>query len=108
MSAVDYVYLPLLGIVLVCVLMLVLRWAHRPSVRPPRPGRAVAGQHGMLVPVTTVRDPGTADRMVRALGEVGIRATMTGPAHEQLLLVWPVDAAAARDRLILLSRERRE
>lgn len=59
----------------------------------------------MLVPVTTVRDPAVAARMVRALKDAGIAATTTGTEHEQLLLVWPADAEAARDRLVLLSRE---
>lgn len=59
----------------------------------------------MLVPVTTVRDPAAAARMVRVLRGAGIAAATTGPQHEQLLLVWPADAEAARDRLVLLSRE---
>ncbi len=107
MSAADYLFLPVLGGCLVGVLVLVLRWAHRPSPSSTGTQRPVAGQHGMLVPVTTVRDPAAAARMMKALREVGIHATTAGPPHEQLLLVWPEDAEAARDRLVQLSREPR-
>lgn len=104
MTATDYLFLPVIGLALVALLSLVLRWAHRPP-QLDRTDRPVAGTHGLLVPVTTVRDPRTAREMVDVLQAAGIPATTTGPAGQQLLLVWPADAAAARDRLLGRTRE---
>lgn len=104
MSALDYLFMPAMAVVLISMLIFVLRWAHRAA--PGRgSGRPLAGEHGMLVPVTTVRDQATAARMVVALRTAGLSVTTTGPAHDQLLLVWPGDAAAARDRLLQFARE---
>jgi len=105
MSATDYFFLPVIGLLLVGLLAMVLRWAHRPAPSG-RAGRPVVGQHGMLVPVTTVHDPVTAQLMVKALRAAGIAATTTGPSSEQLLLVWPAQTEAARDLLVRLAREK--
>ncbi len=102
----DYVFLPFTGALLVLLLVLVLRWAHRQP--PPEPtGRPVVGTHGVLVPVTTVRDPEQARRMIALLRSCGISATTSGPAGDELLLVWPHDAEVARDTLIRSSPKRR-
>ncbi|MGI8675408.1 MAG: hypothetical protein ACR2JT_00555 [Nocardioidaceae bacterium] len=104
MTATDYVFLPVMGFALIGLFVLVLRWAHRPAER--RSGRPLAGEHGVLVPVTTVRDSATAAHLVAVLRSAGIQATTTGSSAEMLLLVWPSDAEAARDRLVELSREK--
>jgi len=103
MTATEYVFLPVMGFALIALLTLVLRWAHRPPERC-RSDRPLAGEHGMLVPVTTIRDQATAAEMIAVLRAAGIPATATGSSAEQLLLVWPGDAEAARDRLVQLSR----
>lgn len=105
MTATDYVFLPVMGFALIGLFVLVLRWAHRPVART-RSSRPLAGEHGVLVPVTTIRDSATAAHLVAVLRSAGIRATTTGSSAEMLLLVWPGDAAAARDRLVQLSREK--
>ncbi|MDQ3629518.1 MAG: hypothetical protein M3419_12055 [Actinomycetota bacterium] len=105
MSALDYAFLPLATTVLIGLLALLLRWAYgnrggRGAVKP-----GSAGDHGLLVPMTTVRDPEQAASMVAALNASGIRASLSGTAGRQLLLVWPTQVEDAWRRLAELSRD---
>lgn len=95
MSALDYAFLPLATTVVIALFILVLRWAHgnqnsRGTVAP-----GSAGDHGLLVPMTTVRDPQRAATLVAALRASGIRASLSGVAGRQLLLVWPTQVDEA-------------
>ncbi|MGI8614572.1 MAG: hypothetical protein ACR2KL_11615 [Nocardioidaceae bacterium] len=104
----DYVFLPITVALLIALLALVLRWSNgaRGSLRrPPAPGSV--GDHGLLVPMTTVRDPQRAAVMVAALREVDIAASLSGPPGRQLLLVWPDQVDTAWHRLVELAREER-
>lgn len=105
MSAWDYVFLPVATTVVIGLLALILRWAyagrHRRGIAKP----GSAGDHGLLVPMTTVRDPERAASMVAALNASGIRASLSGDAGRQLLLVWPTQVEEAWRRLAELRRD---
>lgn len=105
MSALDYAFLPLATTIVIGLLALVLRWAYsdRHGNGMVKPGSA--GDHGLLVPMTTVRDPDRAALMVAALNASGIRASLSGDPGRQLLLVWPTQVEDAWQRLAELSRD---
>jgi len=105
MSAFDYAFLPLATTVVIALLALVLRWAYGNRHAPGTVKPGGAGDHGLLVPMTTVRDPARAASMVAALNASGIRASLSGDAGRQLLLVWPTQVEDAWHRLAELSRE---
>jgi hypothetical protein len=97
MSALDYVFIPLATTIVLALFVLVLRWtyADRGGRGTVKPGGV--GDHGLLVPMTTVRDPQRAASMVAALNASGIRAS----------LVWPTQVDEAWQRLAELSRDER-
>ncbi|CAN5197386.1 MAG: hypothetical protein H0V13_12220 [Nocardioidaceae bacterium] len=107
MSALDYVFIPLATTIVLALFVLVLRWtyADRGGRGTVKPGGV--GDHGLLVPMTTVRDPQRAASMVAALNASGIRASLSGDAGRQLLLVWPTQVDEAWQRLAELSRDER-
>ncbi|MGH3497575.1 MAG: hypothetical protein ACRDP1_08945 [Nocardioidaceae bacterium] len=92
-----YLLLPAMAVVVLATLSLVLRWAHRPSGRKPAgsPARPQIGDHGLLVPVTTVRGDAAAEATLTKLRQDGIAATTSSVGSEHLVLVWRRDAAAA-------------
>lgn len=95
-SQVEFLVAPLLALVVVGLLALVLRWTYGNSGgqrTPPKPGSA--GDHGLLMPMMTLRDPERASRLVATLQAEGIRASLSGPPGRQLLLVWPTEVQRA-------------
>lgn len=105
MSALDYAFLPLATTVVIGLFVLVLRWAYGSRHAPGTAVPGSAGDHGLLVPMTTVRDPERAASLVAALRASGIRASLSGDAGRQLLLVWPTQVDEAWTRLAQLSRD---
>jgi hypothetical protein len=95
-SAGQYFLAPMFGVLAIVVLVLVLRWSHQ----PPKHARSAAiGDHGLLVPVVSVPQVQRAQQLAQQLSEIGIRATVSPAKGEHLVLVWPWQAQAARDRL---------
>lgn len=99
-SDVEFLVAPLLSLAVVALLALVLRWAFGSTGgrrATPRPG--APGDHGLLMPMLTVRDPRRASELVTALRAEGVRASLSGPPGRQLLLVWPTEVRRAADLL---------
>ena len=94
----QYFLAPLFGVLAIAVLVLVLRWSHQPA-KSARSGGAAIGDHGLLVPVVSVPEVHRAQQLAQQLSEIGIRATVSPARGEHLVLVWPWQAQAARDRL---------
>lgn len=106
-SDLEYLVAPLVAFAVVGLLALVLRWTYgnagsRRAV--PRPGSV--GDHGLLTPMITVRDPERASDLVRTLRAEGIRASLSGPPGRQLLLVWPTEVSRAAELLRRLTGDR--
>ena len=96
----EYILAPLVALFVVGLLVLVLRWTFgsRGGRRgTPRPGSV--GDHGLLTPMITVRDPQRASDLVQSLRDEGIRASLSGPPGRQLLLVWPTEVRRAAELL---------
>ena len=99
-SNVEFLVAPLLAVLVVGLLALVLRWAfgNGGGVRAtPKPGSP--GDHGLLMPMLTVRDPQRAAQLVATLRAQGVRASLSGPPGRQLLLVWPTEVNRAAELL---------
>jgi hypothetical protein len=95
-SSIEYLLAPLVALFVLGLLVLVLRWAYGSRGArggSPRPGSV--GDHGLLTPMITVRDPQRASDLVRSLRDEGIRASLSGPPGRQLLLVWPTEVTRA-------------
>ena len=96
----EYILAPLVALAMVALLALVLRWTYGSGgsrTGAPRPGSV--GDHGLLTPMLTVRDPQRASELVRTLRDEGIRASLSGPPGRQLLLVWPTEVSRAAELL---------
>lgn len=98
-SMAEYFLVPMFGLLVIGLLALVLRWSHQPTKDDHRRHGAAIGDHGLLVPVVSVPDASVAREHARQLAEIGIRATVSPARSEHLVLVWPWQAAAARDCL---------
>jgi hypothetical protein len=99
-SRVEFLVAPLIALLVVALLALVLRWAFGSGggVRArPRPGSP--GDHGLLMPLLTVRDPQRASQLVATLRAEGVRASLSGPPGRQLILVWPTEVHRAAELL---------
>jgi hypothetical protein len=94
----SYVFGPLTALVVVGLLVLTLRWAfgRGGSLVERRPRAGGPGEYGLLVPVATPRGPAEAEDLRRALEDGGVRATVTATAEGTRVLVFDVDAEAAR------------
>lgn len=93
---VEFLVAPLLSMAAVGLLALVLRWAFGSAGgrrATPRPG--APGDHGLLMPMLTVRNPQRAAELVALLRADGVRASLSGPPGRQLLLVWPTEVSRA-------------
>jgi hypothetical protein len=97
----SYAFSPLVAIATVGVLMLLLRWAfgrgHSLVERPIRPG--VTGDYGVLVEVASPPTFVEAELLRRSLSDAGVRATLAETRDGPRVMVFPADAATARQVL---------
>jgi len=94
----SYAFGPVLAIIGVGVLILVLRWAHRPGgslvERPVQP--STDDDYGMLVAIAQPPNYADGERLRRTLVDSNIRATLAFTVDGPRLMVWPEDEAIAR------------
>lgn len=83
---------PLIACGALLVIILMCRWVFAPPKRRPRPVTPPV-DHGLLVPVASVRTRDDAEMLRGVLREAGIRSTLAGSD----VLVFPADAPRARD-----------
>lgn len=97
-SWVDYLRLPLTGLVVVGVLALVLRWAfgRNQSLVERRPRQGRAGDYGALVPVAEPATHAEGEIARLTLVDSGIRATLVDTSDGPRVMVFPEDARTAR------------
>lgn len=97
----SFLFAPLMAFVAVGVLVLLLRWAFTPGrslvARRPRVGSST--EYGLLVPVASPPTVVQAEILRRHLLSRGIRATLAPASDGPVVLVWPRDAAVAREIL---------
>ncbi len=104
MAGSTYSYLagPLVGLLIIGVLVLILRWAFsgRPQSvvqRPARPGAET--EYGMLVPVSTPETDVEGEQIRSRLERIGIRATLAMTKDGPRVLVFEGDEERAREAL---------
>lgn len=90
----TYVLGPLLIAALLGVLLLVVRWAFG---RGPAAAGRPRPEYGLLQPVAAARTTDQLEPVRLALDSAGIRCTVSRATDGHRLLVWPDDAARARD-----------
>ena len=97
-SWVDYLRLPITGLLVVGVLALVLRWAFggNQSLVERRPRRGRADEYGALVPVAAPGTHAEGEIARLTLVESGIRATLVDTSEGPRVMVFPEDARTAR------------
>jgi hypothetical protein len=92
---------PLLGLVVVGVLAVLLRWTFRRGgslvAHPARPGRE--DDYGLLVAVSTPRSSDEGAAQVRILEQAGLRANLVDTVDGPRVLVFSQDLARAREAL---------
>jgi hypothetical protein len=97
----SYAFSPLVAIATVGLLTLLLRWAfghgHSLIERPIRPG--ATGEYGVLVDVASPPTFVEAELLRRSLADAGVRATLADTRDGPRVLVFPADAATAREVL---------
>jgi hypothetical protein len=100
-GSLAFAWAPLMAFLALGVLALLLRWAFAPGrslvARRPRPGAST--EYGLLVPVASPPTVIQAELVRRHLVERGIRATLAPATDGPTVLVWPRDAAIAREIL---------
>lgn len=96
---------PFIGLALVAVLALLLRWTwstgHSHVAPPGRRGHA--GEYGLLVEVAAPSTAAEASEARNRLAQAGIRATVTDTADGVRVMVFAEDAHEAKE-LLHLSR----
>ena len=97
----SFLFAPLVAFLALGVLALLLRWAfssgHSLVARRPRVGAST--EYGLLVPVATPPTVIQAEMLRQHLVTRGIRATLAPATDGPTVLVWPKDAAVAREIL---------
>jgi len=100
-GSLSFVWAPLVAFAALGVLAVLLRWAFAPGrslvARPPRVGSS--SQYGLLVPVATPPTVVQAEVVRQHLLAHGLRATLAPATDGPAVLVWPRDAAIAREIL---------
>jgi hypothetical protein len=94
-SGQSYLWGPVIGLLVVGVLAVVLRWTYGSSrATPPAPS---AGDFGLLREVATVVSQGEANALRAVLGDAGIRSTsVRGPDGTAVVMVFEADLDRAR------------
>jgi hypothetical protein len=97
----SFVFGPLVGFLALGVFALLLRWAFTPgrSLVARRPRVGASTEYGLLVPVATPPTVVQAEVVRRHLVAHGVRATLAPATDGPTVLVWPQDAAVARELL---------
>jgi hypothetical protein len=97
-SWVDYLRLPLTGLLVVGLLALVLRWAfgRDQSLVERRSRSGAPDEYGALVPVATPATHAEGEIARRTLVDSGIRATLVDTVEGPRVMVFPEDARTAR------------
>jgi hypothetical protein len=100
-GSISFIWAPLMAFVAIGVLALLLRWAFSPgrSLIARRPRAGPSSEYGLLVPVASPATVIQAEVVRRHLAERGIRATLAPATDGPAVLVWPQDAALAREVL---------
>lgn len=101
MTTVHPLVAGLLALLVVGFLGLLLRWAfgRGRSLAPRPPHRGNPDEYGLLVSVAAPADRDEAGRLAALLAAEGIRNTLVPTTVGPRLMVWPDDAARARQVL---------
>ena len=101
LEGISYVGGPLVGLLVVGVLMLLLRWAfgRGGSLIPGPARRGPPSDYGLLVEVAAPRTADDAVAAARRLTTAGIQATIAPTTAGRRIMVWPADESRARDLL---------
>ena len=97
-SWVDYLRLPIIGLLVVGALALVLRWAfgRGSSLVERRPRQGGPADYGALVPVAAPATHAEGEIARLTLVDSGIRATLVDTSDGPRVMVFPEDARTAR------------
>jgi hypothetical protein len=100
-GSLSFAWAPLMAFVAIGVLTLLLRWAFTPgrSLVARRPRVGTSSEYGLLVPVASPDTVVQAELVRRHLAAHGVRATLAPATDGPTVLVWPKDAAIAREIL---------
>jgi hypothetical protein len=101
-QAYEYLWGPAVAFLAVGVLILVLRWANPPrrtSLVSRTPARGRPDEYGLLVPVAEPQSAREGEAMRARLLADGIHGTLANTEAGLRVLVWPDDAARARQLL---------
>ncbi|HEY6793193.1 MAG TPA: hypothetical protein VI248_00755 [Kineosporiaceae bacterium] len=100
-GSLAFVVAPLMAFLAVGVLALLLRWAFSPgrSLVARRPRVGASTEYGLLVPVARPATVIQAEVVRRHLVARGVRATLAPTTDGPTVLVFPRDAAVAREIL---------
>jgi hypothetical protein len=98
-SSASFLVGPILAFGVVGILVLVLRWAfrHGSSVVAHQPRSGAEDDYGLMVPVATPATYVEGEILRRTLEDARIRATLAQTLDGPRVMVWPEDAARARD-----------
>jgi hypothetical protein len=94
-------FAPLIAFLALGILAVLLRWAFAPgrSLVARRPRVGASTEYGLLVPVASPPTVVEAEVIRRHLVAHGVRATLAPATDGPTVLVWPQDAAVAREIL---------
>jgi hypothetical protein len=100
-GSLSFAIAPLIAFAALGVLALLLRWAFAPgrSLVARRPRVGTSAEYGLLVPVASPPTVVQAEIVRRHLVAHGVRATLAPATDGPTVLVWPEDAATAREVL---------
>jgi hypothetical protein len=100
-GSLSFLIAPLIAFLALGVLTVLLRWAFTPgrSLVARRPRVGTSAEYGLLVPVASPPTVVQAEIVRRHLVEHGVRATLAPATDGPTVLVWPQDAAVAREIL---------
>lgn len=97
----SFAFGPLVAVVLVGLFALILRWAFSRGssvvAAAPRPGPS--DEYGLLVPIASPATYIEGEVVRRRLEDSGVRATLATTLDGPRVMVWPQDAARAREVL---------
>ena len=97
----SFAFGPLVAVVLVGLFAVILRWAFSRGssvvAAAPRPGPS--DEYGLLVPIASPATYIEGEVVRRRLEDSGVRATLATTLDGPRVMVWPQDAARAREVL---------
>ncbi|GAA5010636.1 hypothetical protein [Kitasatospora paranensis] len=101
MTGVHPLEVLLIGLAVVAVLVVLLRWTYGRgrSLVQRRPRAGNPDEYGLLVTVASPADRDEARRMSGVLTAEGVRHTLVATSAGPRLMVWPDDALRARQAL---------